>query len=111
MSKTARSVLTIGIYALAALISGLKSLAIPSAALGVVGLAETSAPWIRAVGCLLIGVGAFYYLYAARSLENQMDPQLMIDALMRIADEDASKSCNVVPEEVGIWVRAMQATA
>ena len=33
----------------------------------------------------------------------------MIDALVRIAEEDASKFRNVVPEEVGEWIKAIQA--
>jgi short-subunit dehydrogenase len=44
-------------------------------------------------------------------LENQLDPKLMIDTLVRIAEEDASKFRNVVPEEIAPWLRAMQAKA
>ena len=43
------------------------------------------------------------------ALEQQLDPQIMIDALVRIAEEDSSKFRNVVPEEVGEWIQAIQA--
>jgi short-subunit dehydrogenase len=47
----------------------------------------------------------------AGALENQLDPQIMIDALVKITEEDSSMFRNVVPEEVGVWIRAMQAKA
>jgi short-subunit dehydrogenase len=45
---------------------------------------------------------------AATGLASQLDPQSMIDALMRIAEEDASKFRNVVPDETAEWIRGLQ---
>ncbi|MCY4634308.1 MAG: hypothetical protein OXG04_07360 [Acidobacteria bacterium] len=47
-------------------------------------------------------------------LENQLDPQIMIDALVKdalvkIAEEAGSKLRNVVPDEVAEWIKAIQA--
>ena len=44
-------------------------------------------------------------------LENQLDPQIMIDALVRICEEEASKFRNVIPPEIEPWIKAMQARA
>lgn len=46
-----------------------------------------------------------------KGLENQLDPQLMIDAMIRIAEEDSSQFRNVVPEEIIPWIKATQAQA
>jgi short-subunit dehydrogenase len=43
------------------------------------------------------------------SLESQMDPQVMIDAMVRIAEEESSKFRNVVPDETAQWIQAIQA--
>ena len=40
-------------------------------------------------------------------LDDQLDPRIMVDALVRIVEEDASHFRNVVPEELGTWIRAM----
>jgi len=47
----------------------------------------------------------------AGGLDNQLDPQLMIDALVRIVEEDGSKFRNVVPEAIVPWIQAMQTKA
>ena len=44
-------------------------------------------------------------------LENQLDPQLMIDAMIRIAEEDNSKFRNVIPEVIIPWIKATQKQA
>ena len=45
---------------------------------------------------------------AAGSLQKQLDPQEMIDAYVRIAEEDSSKFRNVVPDETAEWIREIQ---
>jgi short-subunit dehydrogenase len=44
-------------------------------------------------------------------LENQLDPQLVVDALVEVAEEDESRFRNVVPEEIVPWIKAIQAHA
>jgi len=44
-------------------------------------------------------------------LENQLDPQLMIDAMVRVAEEDNSKFRNVIPEDIIPWIKATQTQA
>jgi len=44
-------------------------------------------------------------------LQGQLDPQLMVDALVRIVEEDGSAFRNVVPAEITPWLRAMQEKA
>lgn len=46
---------------------------------------------------------------AATGLATQLDPQSMIDAFVRIAEEDASKFRNVVPDETAEWIKGLQA--
>jgi short-subunit dehydrogenase len=46
---------------------------------------------------------------AAGGLTNQLDPQAMIDAFVRIAEEDGSKFRNVVPDETAEWIKEIQA--
>ena len=41
--------------------------------------------------------------------ENQLEPQMMVDALVRIAEEESSRFRNVVPEAVADWIKAIQA--
>ena len=47
---------------------------------------------------------------AAGGLSNQLDPQSMIDAFVRIAEEDSSKFRNVVPDSTAEWIKGLQAT-
>ena len=44
-------------------------------------------------------------------LQNQLDPQIMVDALVRIVEEYASKFRNVIPEAVIPFIQAMEAKA
>ena len=44
-------------------------------------------------------------------LEHQLDPQLMIDAMIRVAEEDNSTFRNVIPEEIIPWIKATQKQA
>jgi short-subunit dehydrogenase len=46
---------------------------------------------------------------AVGGLANQHDPQSMIDAFVRIAEEDGSKFRNVVPDETAEWIKGLQA--
>ncbi len=46
---------------------------------------------------------------AATGLSTQLDPQSMIDAFVRIAEEDGSKFRNVVPDETAEWIKELQA--
>ncbi len=46
-----------------------------------------------------------------RGLADQLDPQGVIDALVRIAEEDSSMFRNVVPGEIVPWIQAIQANA
>jgi hypothetical protein len=41
-------------------------------------------------------------------LQNQLDPQIMVDALTRIVEEDASKFRNVIPEPMTPWIQSLQ---
>jgi len=45
----------------------------------------------------------------ATGLASQLDPQSMIDALVRIAEEDGSKFRNVVPDQTAEWIKGIQA--
>jgi hypothetical protein len=42
---------------------------------------------------------------AAGGLSNQHDPQSMIDAFVRIAEEESSKFRNVVPDSTAEWIK------
>jgi len=46
-----------------------------------------------------------------KGLENQLDPQIMIDAMTRIAEEDNSSFRNVIPEAIIPWIKATQEQA
>ena len=46
---------------------------------------------------------------AGSGLASQLDPQIMIDALVQIVEEDDSKFRNVVPDETAEWIKAIQA--
>jgi extradiol dioxygenase family protein len=39
--------------------------------------------------------------------DNQLDPQLMIDGMIRVADEDNSLFRNVIPEAIIPWIKAI----
>lgn len=41
-------------------------------------------------------------------LQNQLDPQIMVDALARIVEEDASKFRNVIPDAMSPWIQSLQ---
>ena len=46
-----------------------------------------------------------------KGLENQLDPQLMIDGMIRVAEEDNSQFRNVIPEAIIPWIKATQEQA
>lgn len=45
------------------------------------------------------------------SLNNQMDPEPMYQAMTKVVEEDSSKFRNVVPAEIEPWIQAMQQAA
>lgn len=45
------------------------------------------------------------------SMNNQLDPQILIDALVRIAEEESSKFRNVIPDAIVPWIKATQDNA
>lgn len=45
------------------------------------------------------------------AMEQQLDPQLMINAMIRVAEEDNSLFRNVIPEAIIPWIKATQAQA
>jgi hypothetical protein len=63
MSKAARSMMVFGVYLV---VIGLGFLVVPNMPLGLFGLADTSEPYIRIVGMLLL-ILAYYYIRAARA--------------------------------------------
>ena len=44
-------------------------------------------------------------------LDNQLDPQELIDGLARVVEEDSSKFRNLIPEAITPWIQAIQAQA
>ena len=50
-------------------------------------------------------------LFANSGLDNQLDPQIMIDAMIRVAEEDNSLFRNVIPEAIIPWIKATQQQA
>ncbi|WP_406657325.1 SDR family oxidoreductase [Methanolobus sp. ZRKC2] len=47
----------------------------------------------------------------AGGLENQLDPQELVDAIVRIAEEDNSNFRNVIPEGIIPWIKMLQEKA
>lgn len=41
-------------------------------------------------------------------LENQLDPQPIVDALVQLAEENSSQFRNVIPKQIVPWIKAMQ---
>lgn len=48
---------------------------------------------------------------AEGALENQLDPGEVVDAIVRIAEEDNSKFRNVIPEAIIPWIKELQERA
>lgn len=46
---------------------------------------------------------------SAGSLQKQLDPQELVDAMVRVCEEDGSKFRNVVPDETAEWIKGIQA--
>ncbi len=44
-------------------------------------------------------------------MSNQLDPQIMIDAMIRVAEEENSQFRNVIPEAIIPWIKATQKRA
>ncbi|GAA5225446.1 SDR family oxidoreductase [Membranihabitans marinus] len=47
-------------------------------------------------------------IFESGGLDNQLHPQPMIDAMIRVAEEDNSLFRNVIPEEIIPWIKATQ---
>lgn len=45
---------------------------------------------------------------ASGGLDQQLDPQIMIDGMVRVAEEDNSLFRNVIPETIIPWIKAIQ---
>ena len=71
--------------------------------------AETMMQWFDPAGSTTVNPDVFAAFMESGGLENQLDPQLLVDALVRVAEEDASRFRNVVPEEIVPWIQAIQA--
>lgn len=50
-------------------------------------------------------------VFESDGLANQLDPQIMIDAMVRVAEEDNSLFRNVIPEAIIPWIKATQESA
>jgi nucleoside-diphosphate-sugar epimerase len=76
----------------------------------VIGGAETLAKWWNPANSLS-KPEILQAFTDPKSLENQLDPQIMIDAMIRVAEEDNSQFRNVIPEAIIPWIQATQAQA
>jgi short-subunit dehydrogenase len=47
-------------------------------------------------------------VFESDGLANQLDPQLMVDAMIRVAEEENSLFRNVIPEAIIPWIKATQ---
>lgn len=47
-------------------------------------------------------------VFESGGLDNQLEPQMMIDAMVRVAEEDNSLFRNVIPEAIIPWIKASQ---
>ena len=71
--------------------------------------AETMLRWFDPAGTLTTTETLTAFMEGA-GLDDQLDPQGLIEGLVRVAEEDASKFRNVIPEEIVPWIQAIQAT-
>ena len=46
-----------------------------------------------------------------KAMQSLLDPQIMVEAMVRIVEEDASKFRNVIPEAIVPWIQSLEARA
>lgn len=75
--------------------------------------AETALEWFDAERSLSKSplLAQFDYVGGSEPIPGQLDPQIMIDALVEICESENSRFRNVVPAPVEGWIKAMQAQA
>ena len=71
---------------------------------------ETMFRWFDPASSTTVNPEVFAAFMEGAGLDTQLDPQGLIDGLVRIAEEDGSKFRNVIPEEIVPWIKAIQAT-
>ncbi|MGI9594885.1 MAG: SDR family oxidoreductase [Acidimicrobiales bacterium] len=71
--------------------------------------AETMFRWFDPATSTTVKPELFTAFAEGGGLEEQLDPQGLIDALVEVAEEDGSKFRNVVPAEIVPWIQAIQA--
>lgn len=69
--------------------------------------AETMMKWFNPANSLS-KMETIQAVFESGGLNNQLDPQELIDAMIRIAEEDNSLFRNVVPEAIIPWIKATQ---
>ena len=69
--------------------------------------AETMMKWFNPTTSLS-KMETIQAVFESGGLDNQLDPQELIDAMIRIAEEDNSLFRNVVPEAIIPWIKATQ---
>ena len=70
---------------------------------------ETMFRWFDPATSTTVKPELFQAFMAGAGLNSQLDPQGLIDGLVRIAEEEGSKFRNVIPEEIVPWIQAIQA--
>ncbi len=70
---------------------------------------ETMFRWFDPATSTTVKPELFAAFMDGAGLDNQLDPQGLIDALVDIAEEDGSAFRNVVPAEIVPWIQAIQA--
>ena len=71
--------------------------------------AETMFRWFDPATSTTVKPELFQAVVEGASLDDQLDPQGLIDGLVRIAEEESSKFRNVIPEEIVPWIKAIEA--
>lgn len=69
--------------------------------------AETMMKWFNPATSLS-QMETIQAVFESGGLDNQLDPQEMIEAMIRVAEEDNSLFRNVVPEAIIPWIKATQ---
>ncbi len=70
---------------------------------------ETMFRWFDPATSTTVKPELFAAFVEGAGLDNQLDPQSLIDALVDIAEEEGSTFRNVVPAEIVPWIQAIQA--
>ena len=69
--------------------------------------AETMMKWFDSTKSLS-KLETIQAVFESGGLEDQMDPQIMIDGMISVAEEDNSLFRNVIPKEIIPWIKATQ---